>query len=112
MKVYEFQMRIMQAPDLNWVEIGMKQIPIHTWKRDDMPIIFDSIGLTAFSVDPDWMSYTIRFHDAQTGRLYDTLWEVKPAFIGDLRVRSFGVPEIIVDWIEECLVDALCSHII
>jgi hypothetical protein len=103
-------MRIMQTPGYFWPEVGMKQIPIHTWKRDDIPIIFDSIRLTSYAIEPDWLVYTIRFHDPQTTRQFVSVWTVTPTLIGEIRVKSHGAPKRIADWIEECLIDALCSH--
>ncbi len=107
MKVYEHIMRAVQKSDHDWAESSMEQIPIHTWKRDDLPFIFESIKLISYAIEPDRLVYTIRFHDAN--RNYVAVWVVTPALIGGIRVKSHGAPERIADWITECLIDTLRS---
>ncbi len=111
MKLYESQMRIMQTPGHDWAAASMQQIPINTWNRDDLPFVFDSIKLTSFSIDPDWLAYTIHLHNPQMDYRYTELCTVTPALIGEIRVKSWGAPKRVADWIDECLINALCSTI-
>ncbi len=109
MKLYEYLAIAAIDRDHASAKAMAKQILITTWNRDDSTIVFDTISFKSYASSADVLVFTIRFHNTQTNRQFVSVWTIIPTLIGEIKVESLGAPMPLKDWIEKCLVNALCS---
>ncbi len=112
MKVYEYLARCVEELDHDWAIAEVGNIKVHLWKRDNSPIVIDSIKIVPNKLErsDDLLIFTIRAHDARPpNSQIQMCWLVKPSLINGLKVEWTTDYDGEVDWIEENLLNYLRS---